>query len=300
MRTSELHKSQPILTFLAPTSANAASLCQPTQSPFHNPTTCRLLLVIWNGFRQWFTPSSSVSNMLLIVSFCNQKMDIIEIIPFIQTEMLFLGWTLHHNRKDEVSNRPFIMLICASDMNSQRGTTLVNQDMNLCPTLTTVSRIVPGCPSTQRRGYRFAIDRLPFPTYPSFSIVEANHCLHDFVPNTLLLPSLEPFMQNTAGNAEPIFVDSLPLTTRPHNVPEAIDDGAIVSTRSSWPSFFGRLRQMLLDSTPQGTWDSKIIDILWLCVTLVFVNDAPPWMKFFRKYYSPRGASFFQVNLFFG
>ena len=276
MCTSELYKGQPILTFFAPTSANATSFRQPAQSSFHNPTPRRMFFVIWNSFRQWFTASSPMSNMLLIIGLCNQKMHIIKIISFVQTEMLFLRGTANHNGNDEVINRPFIMLISASNMNRQRCPTLVNQNMNLCPVFASVGRIVPGVLSTQRRGYRFAVDSLPFPTNSLLPIVETNHCLHDFVPNTLLLPSLEPFMQNTAANAEPIFMDSFPLTTCPQNVPEAIDDGAIVSTRSAWPSFLRWLRQMLFDSTPQGTRDSKIIDILWLCVMFVFVNDAPP------------------------
>ena len=300
MSTSKLYKGQPILTFLAPTSANTASFCQPTQSSFDDPTTRWILLVIWNWFGQWLVASSPMSNMFVVISLCNKKVYIIEIIAFVQTEVLFLRWTVNHNGNDESIDRPFIMLISTRNMNRQRCAALVNQDMNLCPTLTPVSGIVPSFLSPHRSGHRFTVDCLPLPTYPSFSIVEANHCLHDFFPNALLLPRLESFMQNTTGNAKPIFVDSFPLTTRPQNIPESIDDGTIVCTRSSRPSLFGRLRQMLFDSTPQRAWDTEIIDILWLCVTLVFANDAPPWMKFFRKDNSPRGASFFQVNLFFG
>lgn len=35
MRTSELHKGQPIFTFLAPPSANTTPFGQPTKRPFH-------------------------------------------------------------------------------------------------------------------------------------------------------------------------------------------------------------------------------------------------------------------------
>ena len=282
MRTSELYKGQPILTFLAPASANTPSFRQPTQSSFDDPTTRRILLVIWNRFRQWFAASSPMSNMLLVISRCNKTVHVIEIISFVQTKMLFLRWAVYHNRNDEVIDRPFVMLICAGDMNCQRRATLVNQDVNLCPAFAPVGGTGPCFLSSPRRWHRFTVECLPFPTDPSLPIVETNHRLQDFVPNALLLPSLETFMQDAAGNAKPISVDSFPLTTCPQDVPEAIDDGAIVGTRASWPSLFWWLRQMLLDATPQGAWDSEIIDILWLCVTLVFVNNAPPWMKFFR------------------
>lgn len=300
MRTSELHKGQPIITFLAPTSANATSFRQPTQSSLNDPTTRRIFFVIWNWFRQWFAASPSMSNMLLVISLCHKKVHVIEIITFIQTEMLFFRWPVYHNRNDKVINRPFIMLICTGNMNRQRRTPLINQDVNLCPAFAPIGGIISCFLSTQRRWHRFAVDCLPFPTDPSLPIVETNHRLQDFLPNALLLPSLEPFMQDAAGNTKPIFVNCFPLTACPQDVPEAIDDGSIVGTRSSWTSPFGWLGQMLLDATPQGAWDSEIIDILWLCATLVFINDAPPWMKFFRKDNSPRGASFFQVNLFFG
>jgi hypothetical protein len=252
-----------------------------------------MLLVIWDRFGQWFAPSAPVGNMFLIMSLRNETMHIIVIVPFIQTEMLFFSWASNDNGKDKVIDRPFIVLIGASNMNRQGRATFVNQDMNLCPALAAVSGIVSSCFSTQRGWHRFAIDSLPFPANPSLPIVETNHGLQDFVPNTLLLPGLETLMQNTAGNTEPIAMDSLPLTTCPQDIPEAIDNCSILDTRTSWPAFLRRFGKMLFDPTPQGTWNAEIIDICWLCVTLVFVHDAPRWMMFFRKDNSPQGASFF-------
>jgi hypothetical protein len=48
---------------------------------------------------------------------------------------------------------------------------------------------------------------------------------------------------------------------------------------------------MLFDATPQGTWDTEIVDIFWLLFILVF-QDAPRWMFVFGQTNCPQGASF--------
>jgi hypothetical protein len=299
MRTSELHKGQPILAFLAPSGANAASFGQPSQRPFHDPTPCGVLLLLRNWFRQWLAATPSVGDMFLIIGFSNENMNIIKIITFVQTKMLFFCRARDHNRNDKVINRPFIMLFSAGKMNRQRGAALVNQDMNLCPAFTAVGRISSSSLSAQRSRHRFTVDSLPFPANPPPPIVKANHCLQDLVPDTLLLPRLEPFMQDTAGNAEPITMNCFPLAACPQNVPEPIDDCPIVDPRTPWPSFLERFGQMLFDAAPQGARDTEIVDTLWLLFILTF-QDAPRWTFVFGQTDCPRGASFVQVNLFFG
>ena len=220
--------------------------------------------------------------MLLIVGFGNEKMDILEIIPFVQTEMLFLRRPGDHDGKDKVIDRPFIMLIGTGKMNRQRRTPFINQEMNLCPAFAPVGGIVPSGFSAQRGGHRFAVDSLPFPANPALPMVETNHRMQHFVPDALLLPCLEPFVQDTAGNTKPIPMDCLPLATRPQDVPEAIDDGPIVSPWTPWASFLGRFGQMLFDAAPQWARDAEIVDILGLLSILAF-QDAPRWMMFFAK-----------------
>ena len=291
MRTSELHKGQPILAFLAPSGANTTPFCQPAKSPFHDPTSSRVLLLFRNWRRQRFAATPSVGDVFLIIGFGNKNMDIVEIITFVQTKMLFFRRATDHNGKDKVINRPFVMLVSTGKMNRQRSAALVNQDMNLCPAFTAVGRIVSSCFSTQRSRYRFAIDSLPLPANPALPIVKANHRLQHLVPDTLLLPRLEPFMQDTAGNAEPISMDCFPLATSPQNVPEAIDDRPIVSPWTPWPALLERFGQMLFDSTPQWARDTEIVDIFWLLFILAF-QDAPRWTFVIGLTYCPRGASF--------
>jgi hypothetical protein len=257
MRTSELHKGQPILAFLAPSGANATPFCQPTKSPFHDPTACRMLLLVRNWCRHWFAATASVGNVFLIIGFSNENMNIIEIITFVQTKMLFFRRARDHNGKDKVINRPFVMLVSTGKMNRQRSAALVNQDMNLCPAFTAVGRIVSSCFSTQRSRYRFAVDSLPLPANPALPIVEANQRPQHLVPDTLLLPRLEPFMQDTAGNAEPIAMDCFPLATSPQNVPEAIDDVRLSARGRPGPRFLSGLGKCFLIRRHNGRGTRK-------------------------------------------
>ncbi len=291
MRTSKLHKGQPILAFLAPSSANTASFGQPTKRPFHDPTPCWMFLFFRNWFWQWFAATPAVSDVFLIISFGNKNMDIVKIIPFVQTKMLFFRRARDHNGEDQVINRPFVMLVSTGKMHRQRCASLINQDMNLGTAFTPVSGIASRCFSAQRCRYRFTVDSLPFPANSALPIVKANHRLQHFVPDTLLLPGLEPFVQDTAGNAEPISMDCFPLAACPQNVPEAVDDCPIVSPGSPWPSSFGWFGQMFFDATPQRPRDTKIVDILGLLFILVF-QDAPLWTFVFGQTNCPQGASF--------
>jgi hypothetical protein len=250
-----------------------------------------MLLLFRDWFRQWLAASSSVGNMLLIIGFGNEKMDIVVIIAFVQTEMLFFRRASDHDRKDKVINRPFVMLVCAGKMNRQRSTALINQDMYLGPTFTAVGGITSCRLSAQRSRHRFAVDSLPFPANPPLPIVKANHRLQDLVPDSLLLPRLEPFMKNTAGDAEPIAMDGFPLAACPQNVPDAVDDCPIISSRSPWPPSLSWFGQMFFDAAPQWAWDAEIVDILGFLFILAF-QDAPRWMFVFGQTNCPQGASF--------
>ena len=291
MRTSELHKGQPIFAFLGPSGANTAPLSQPTKCPFHDPSSCWMFLVFRNWFWQGFAATPSVSNVFLIIGFGNKMVDIVKIIPFIQTKMLFFCRTWNHNGENKVINRPFVVLVSAGKMHGQRCASLIDQDMDLGTAFTSVSGIASRCFSAQRCRDRFAVDRLPFPTNSALPIVKANHRLQHPVPDTLLLPGLEPFVQNTAGNAEPSSMDCFPLAASPQNVPEAVDNCPIVSPGSPWPASWRGFGQVFFDATPQRPRDTEIVDILGFLFILVF-QDAPRWTFVFGQTNCPQGASF--------
>jgi hypothetical protein len=292
MSTSELHKGQPILAFLAPSRANAAAFAQPSQRSFHHPPSRRVFPGFRNRLGQGFAASSSMSNVLVIVGFRDQAMNILKIIPPVQAQMLFACGSPHHHGEDEVINRPFVVLVSAADVYGQWCPLFVNQDMNLRPVLATVCWIAASRCTSQRSRNRFAVHGLPLPTHMLLSSVETDASLQDSGPYALLLPGLEPFVQDAAGDAKPVAMNCFPLATGPQHVPDAIDDRAVVGTGASWAALLRRLGKMLLKATPQGARNVKVIDILGLCVTFVFANGTPRWTSVSGKNNCPRGVSF--------
>lgn len=241
MSTSKLHKSQPILALFAPTGANGAPFSQPAKSALNDPTTSRMLVFLSNRVREWFASPPSVGNIPLITSLADQLMNIRRIVRFIQTKMFLLVGRGNHNGNDQFSHRPFIMSIGSGDVDGQRRTPLVNQEMNFRPSLASVSWIASCIRTVQRGRNRFAIDSLPFPTDALLSMIEACQGTENLVPDTLLLPCLEPLMQDAAGDTKPCFVNRFPLASCPQNVPEAIDNGAIINARSTGGTLLGLL-----------------------------------------------------------
>ena len=113
-----------------------------------------------------------------------------------------------------------------------------------------------------------------------FACIVAHHGAHDLVPDALFLPGLEAIMNDTARNAKPVFVNGLPLTSCPQDVPDAVQYGLIVCPGASWTTFLGWFGKMLLDSAPKTTWHAVIVDILGLCGTIPFQGGSSLSMGF--------------------
>ena len=79
-------------------------------------------------------------------------------------------------------------------------------------------------------------------------------------------------MQHTTTDAKPIFVNSLPLTARPQDVPDPGQDSPVIRRRAAWPSVFGRFGKELLDFPPQLARQLEIVYIRRFCVML-FTQD---------------------------
>ena len=300
MSARELNKGEPIVRLFAPAGADATLFCQPAKRALHNPTTGRVFMVIWYWLWQRFASASAVADVALVVGLRHQLVDVSRIVCFVQAQVLFTCWSGDDNREDEVVHRPFIVLIGTADIDRQWCPSFVDQDVHFGPTLASVGWITPCGLSAQRRGERFTVDGLPLPAYPPLARIETNQAPHNLFPDTLLLPRLESLVQHTAGDAEPFSVNSFPLATSPQHVPDAIDDGSVVGTRPARSRLLCWLGQMYFDAPPQWAWNMEIIDILWLCATLYFADDAPRETYVLSKDNSLRSASFFHVSLFFG
>ena len=155
MSARELNEGKPVLRIFAPASADTAAFCQPAKRALHDPTTGWMLLIIQNRLGQWFTSSSTVTNMALILGFRNQLVDISRVICFVQAQVLFACWAGNNNGEDEIVHGPFIVLIRAGDINRQWGPSFVDQDVHLGPTLASICWITPCSLSAQGRGNRW-------------------------------------------------------------------------------------------------------------------------------------------------
>jgi hypothetical protein len=300
MSARELNKGEPILWLFAPAGADTATFCQPAERALHNPTTGRVFFVIWYWLWQRFASAPTVTDMALVIGLRHQLVDVSRIICFVQAQVLFACWSGDNNREDEVVDRPFIVLIGTGDVDRQWCPSFVDQDMYFSPTLASVCWITPRGLSTQRRGDRFAVDGLPLPADSSLARIETNQAPHNLLPDTLLLPGLESLVQHTTGDAEPLSVNGFPLATSPQHVPDAIDDSPVVGPRPARSRLLWRFGQMYFDAPPKRAWNTEVIDILWLCATLYFADDAPRETFVLSKDNSLRSASFFHVSLFFG
>jgi hypothetical protein len=300
MSARELNKGEPILRFFAPAGADTTPFGQPAERALHDPTTGRVFVVIWYWFWQRFASASTVANVALVVGLRHQLVDVSRIVCFVQAQVLFACWSGDDDRKDEVVHRPFVVLIGTADVDRQWCPSFVDQDMHLGSTFASVCWIASCSLSAQGRGDRFAVDGLPLPTDSPLARIETNQAPHNLLPDTLLLPRLESLVQYTAGDAEPLSVNGFPLATCPQHVPDAIDGSPIVGPRPARSRLLWWFGQMYFDASPQRAWNTKVIDILWLCATLYLADDAPREMFVLSKDNSVRSASFFHVSLFFG
>ncbi len=194
----------------------------------------------------------------------NELMDILIVIATIHAEMLFTiiwMWARNDNRDNQLISGPFVMTVGARDMYRQRGTALVNQQVDLAPLFAPVCWISAGLFAAQRRWTAFAINRLPVPLDVPFPGIEPDHNLHNSRKDACLLPRLETVMQGTAANSKPILVNRFPLTARPQDIPDAIQDISIVRWWSPSATLPGWLGKHLSDLPPQRVWHAIVVNI---------------------------------------
>ncbi len=196
-------------------------------------------------------------------------MDISVIVSSISTKVLFTRRSGYDDRENQVVSRPFVVFVRSRDVHRQRRSAFIHQNVNLAAAFGSIRRIFARILAAQRRRARLAVDRLPLPSYVPLTSVEADHGLEDFLPDPGLLPRLETLVQHTAGHAKPVTMDCFPLTARPQDVPDAIDDGSIVNPRTSSSSLLWLSRQVFFDTSPQRTGDAKVVHIFRFCATLL-------------------------------
>ncbi len=70
-------------------------------------------------------------------------------------------------------------------------------------------------------------------------------------------------MRNVGGgDPKPVFVERLPLASRPQYVPDGVDDGSIRCPRSATSSgHLSLLGQALLELPPQGAGEVEVVHL---------------------------------------
>ena len=307
MSASKLNKRFPILEFLAPANPNAAALGEPAECTLDDPTTCWMLCFAGYGtlLNHGFTATAAMFDVSSIACLLHKFMDIIVIITFIGTQMLlFLLRTLDDNRDNQVVCRPLVMRIRPGDVNRQRHPTLIHQQVQFRALLAAISGILACFTPAQRCWHRLAVYRLPLPFDLAPLIVELDHLLHNPVKDAVLLPGLKALVQHAAGYAKPIPVNRFPLATRPHHIPDTVQNSPIIGW---WPSPFallGWLGQQLLDPFPQWFGYLKVIDILGFLsmmgrhgVLVVLACLATPISTSYTTFFKPKLISRIDTKL---
>jgi hypothetical protein len=87
------------------------------------------------------------------------------------------------------------------------------------------------------------------------------------------LPSLKTFVNHTTANSKPVLVNCLPLAASPQDVPDPIQRGSILSSRTAWSSSLRRSWQKLANRFPKLVGHFEVIDIFRFC-GIILAQDA--------------------------
>jgi hypothetical protein len=200
--------------------------------------------------------------------------------------------------QDQIVQRPFVMLIGSRDPNSQWSAALVDQNMDFAALFGPIGGIIARIAAAQWRWTRATVHRLPLPQDPFSAAVEIQHRAKDLLPDAFLLPGLKAFMQDAAGDAKPTGMNRLPLTASPQDVPDAIHNGTIRFSGSSWPRWSRLFGKVLFRNAPQLARNTEKVRLLRFCGMLF--HDVSRFGLVFDNLIYNRIRQFFQALLIFG
>jgi hypothetical protein len=264
--TGKLDEAKPIVSLLTPANPEATTFGEPTESALHNPTTGGELGFARDGasFNHGFTALTPVLDMDDVVFSFDKLMNVGVIVAFVHANMLFNLTPIRSRNdhgNDQFIRQPFVMDIRSGNVNGQRRSPLVNQQVQFAPALAAVDWAFSGRFSAKRCWAAFAIQRLKQPSNILSSRIETRHQRHQLEKQSAALPVLKPLMQHAATHAKPIPMHCFPLAACPQHIPNPIHDRPVICWRSAAPGSRFRLRQQPPKTTPQRTWDTEVIDI---------------------------------------
>ena len=200
--------------------------------------------------------------------------------------------------QNQIFQRPFVMLIGSCNPDCQRSPALIDQDMDLAALFGPIGRVIARVTATQGCRTRAAVHRLPLPQDPFATTVEIQHRTKDLLPDARSLPGLKAFMQNAAGNAKPTGMDRFPLTARPLNVPDTIQDRMVRFSGTPGTGQSGLFGKVLFRNAPQWARNTEKVRLLRFCGMLF--HDVSRFGLVFDNLIYNRIRHFFQVLLILG
>ena len=200
MSGRQFEESKPVFWLFAPADFETAPFCQPSQRPFNNPATGGKTLFTWNWtFLTFGFVSPATMLDMRHIPFCFDKLkNVFRVVALICAEMLLRVGSLLDDMNHQIIDRPFVMFICARDMNCQRSASLIHQQMNFRSRFGSIGRIFTGFFSSQWGWNHFAVHRLPLPADFHLAGLRIDHHFEQLIENSLLLPGLKSFVQGTA------------------------------------------------------------------------------------------------------
>jgi len=287
-----------------PTNAQRAAFGKPGEGALNNPTPSRELGFArdWTGFNKGFVATAAMFNMGNVAFLFDKLMHIWEIIASIKAQVLFKFISVrsrHDNGNHKLVNQPLVMPIGCCNVHGQGCATSVHQDMNLAAPFGSVYRAFTRILSTQRGWTGLTINGLPFPLNVSSSSVKAHKLSHQSLKDPILLPFLKTLMQGGTAHAKPVFMYRFPLTTRPQHVPYPVYHSSVIGSFASWPFLLNLSRQEPSQASPQRSWHSKIIHLLWF-LGMILAQDVSVLLVVWRLQSERDTSSFSTFSSIYG
>src|SRR5215207_7651173 len=139
--------------------------------------------------------------------------------------LLLVSGTLWCHRNNQADGgRPCVVTIGSGEHHRQRSTALIEEEeeeeVDLRPEFAPVGGILAHFLASQRSWGVLGVHRLPLPRDPpALSSVVFDHPPPQLLEYARPSPPLETLVDDACGDPKPVFVERLPLASRPQYVP---------------------------------------------------------------------------------
>src|SRR5215208_2378391 len=134
--------------------------------------------------------------------------------------LLLVSRALWHHRNNQIDGADFVVAIGSGKDDRDGSALLVDEEVHLRSEFSPICWIVAHFLASQRSRGVLGVHRLPPPADPTtLGGVVLGHPPHQLLEEAHPPPPLETFVNDTGGDPEVVFVERLPLASRPEHVP---------------------------------------------------------------------------------